>query len=177
MRATLLILTTLATTAVAQLPELAPGSRLQLELVDHQKIEGTLMSQTPDSLIIAAEGARITRIPSARIGRIKSTLGKSHGAGARKGAKIGSIVGAGFGVLLGLTVMSDDTYSSSDYGFDKSSAPAVFGLVGAAEGAIYGVGIGAIVGAQNWKTIYERPYSLSVAPAPGGVRLAFRLRP
>jgi hypothetical protein len=171
---TAMALALFTTVAGAQLPEMAAGSRLKLDLVGYQKVEGTLMSQTPDTLVIAADGARVTRLPASSVGRIKSTLGKSHGAGAKKGAKIGTIIGAGFGVLLGLAVMGDDTY---DYTFDKSAAPVAFGLVGAAEGAIYGVVIGAIVGAQNWKTIYERPYSASVAPAPGGVRLSVSLRP
>jgi hypothetical protein len=169
-----LMLTLVAGVAGAQLPEMAAGSRLKVELTTHQKFDATLMSQTGDSLVVAADGARIVKFPTSTVGRIKSTSGKSHGAGAKKGAKIGAFIGAGFGVLAGLLVMEDDGYD--DYPFDKSAAPAVFGAIGAAEGALYGVAIGAIVGAQNWKTIYERPYSVSFAPAPGAVRVAIAFR-
>jgi hypothetical protein len=168
-----LLLAMCAAMAGAQLPEMAQGSRLKLELTSRQKFDGTLMSQTADSLVVAADGARIVRFPSSSVGRIKSTTGKSHGAGAKKGAKIGAFIGGGFGLLAGLLVTEDDSYN---YEWDKSTAPVLFGAVGAAEGALYGVAIGAIVGAQNWKTIYERPYSVGLAPAPGAIRLAVTLR-
>jgi hypothetical protein len=172
-RLTVGLLSIVAMSAGAQLPALATGSRLKVEMSGYRPVEGTLMSQTSDSLVIAADGARLVGIETSKVGRIKSTLGKSHSAGARKGAKIGTFIGAGFGGLLGVAIMSDDSY---DYDFDKSQAPLIFGLVGAAEGAFYGVVIGAIAGAQDWKTIYRRPYSVSIAPAPDALRIAVSVR-
>jgi hypothetical protein len=168
MRRTMLVLTLVTASAGAQIPALAPGSRLKIEMVNAQKVEGTLMSQTPDSLVIAADGALITNVPSASIGRIKSTMGKSRGAGAKKGARIGAMIGGGAGVLFGL-VMTDENPS----GNDGAAVPLLYGIVGAAEGALYGVIIGAIAGSQNWKTVYERPYAVTLAPASGNVRLGF----
>jgi hypothetical protein len=168
MRKMMLMLTLFAAAAGAQVPALATGSRLKIELTNHRRVEGTLLSQTADSLVIAADGARITPLPSSGVGRVKSTLGKSHGAGAIKGTKIGLVVGGAFGALLGLAVMNDDSYT---YDFDKNAAPVVFGAVGAVEGAFYGVIIGAIAGAQDWKTVYERPYRVTLAPDHSGVRL------
>ena len=166
----------LAVTAGAQIPNLATGSRLKVEMPGYQKLEGTLISQTADSLVIAADGARLVGVRAADVGRIKSTMGKSHSAGAKKGAKIGTLIGAGAGVLVGIAYMSDYNETVNDPAFDNGAAPVLFGIVGAAEGALYGVIIGAIAGAQDWKTIYERPYSVSVAPVPGAVRVGLRLR-
>jgi hypothetical protein len=172
----LTMLMAFAGVASAQLPELAQGARLKLDLAGPAKLEGTLLSQTPDSLVVAADGARIVKLSSSSVGRIRSTAGKTHGAGAKKGAKIGTIVGAGFGVLVGLAFMNDGSYAYGNAGFDQSAAPLVFGVVGAAEGALYGLAIGAIVGAQNWKTIYERPYRVSASPMQGGMRLGLSVR-
>jgi hypothetical protein len=165
MRKTILMLSMFAVGAGAQVPAMAPGSRLKVEMTDRPKVEGTLMSQTPDSLVIAANGALITAVPTANVGRISSTMGRSHGAGAWKGTKIGVMVGGGLGVLAGLAVMTDNSLDNA------SEAPLFFGLLGAAEGAFYGVIIGAIAGSQDWKPVYERPYRVTLAPAPGSVRL------
>src|SRR3954466_5136400 len=111
LRMTVFLSALVATAARAQVPALASGSRLKVEMTSGQKIEGTLMSQTQDSLVIAAGGALITGLPSANVGRISSTLGKSHSAGAIKGTKIGVVIGGGLGVLLGAAVMTDSTIS------------------------------------------------------------------
>ena len=170
MRTTMMLML-LTTVAGAQLPELAPGSRLKLDLTDRRKVEGTLMSQTADSLVVAAEGAVITRLPASSVGRIQSTMGKSRGAGAKKGAKIGAIIGGSFGLVVGLAAYSDPDYRGAE-------APILWGLVGAADGALYGVVIGAIAGSQNWKTVYERPFDVSVARPPlgGGLRFGLSVR-
>src|SRR3954470_17137988 len=110
MHKTIMMLSLFAAGAGAQVPALAAGSRLKVEMSDRPKVEGTLMSQTPDSLVIAANGALITSVPSANIGRISSTMGRSHSAGAWKGTKIGVMVGGGLGVVAGLAVMSDDSW-------------------------------------------------------------------
>lgn len=175
-RVTMAMLSMLAMTASAQVPALATGSRLRVEMPGYRRLEGTLISQSADSLVIAADGARLVGVSTASVARIKSTMGKSHGAGAKKGAKIGTLIGAGAGVLVGVVYMNDNTQEFNDPGFDNGAAPVVFGIVGAAEGALYGVLIGAIVGAQDWRTIYERPYRVSLAPAPGGIRMSVSLR-
>lgn len=144
-----------ASLASGQVPQLAPGAHLKVDRLDGPRIEGTLMSQSNDTLTIAAEGAVITPVAAAAVGRIKASAGKSHGAGAKKGAKIGAVIGGGFGLLTGLL------YDNADIGFNGSQAPILFGVVGAAEGAIYGVLIGAIVRAQKWTTVYERPYGVT----------------
>jgi hypothetical protein len=159
-----------AADGAAQVPALAPGSRLSIEMTDRPRVEGTLMSQTSDSLVIAANGALITSVPSAKVGRISSTMGRSHSAGAKKGALIGTMIGAGVGVVVGIAAPDDSGFNS-----ETSEAPVFYGLVGAAEGALYGVIIGAIAGSQDWRTVYERPYRVTLAPTPASIRLGLSL--
>jgi hypothetical protein len=169
------VLFALASTATAQLPPLATGARLKIDGASRQRLEGTLMAQSPDSLTIAAAGAVITSVPASAVGRIQASQGKSRGAGAKKGAKIGAIIGGGLGVLVGAAFMNETRTTSSEFG-DGASAPLAFGLVGAAEGALYGLIIGAIAGAEKWTTVYERPVRFGVLQAGNRPALGFSLR-
>jgi hypothetical protein len=157
MRKTILTLSLFAVSAGAQVPTLMAGSRLRVQTAGAGRIEGTLMSQTPDTLTIAQSGAVQRKIPSGVVGRIQASQGKSHGAGAIKGGKIGAIVGGGLGLLVGLAISADG--SCTGEGCD--AAPITVGLVQAAAGAIWGLAIGGIVGAEKWTTVY----------APGRVAL------
>lgn len=155
MRFCIAVLVCVASVAEGQVAELLPGSRLRVQSsAIPRRVEGTLMSHEGSSLIIAASGALRTNVPISSITQVRVSQGKSHGAGAVKGMKVGAIVGS----VVGLLVVAS-------YGNGGASANPVGDLVGFATtmalgGAMYGLPIGAIVGAERWTTVYQPPLKL-----------------
>lgn len=87
-RALLLIFLGVPLAGGAQVPTIIPGARVRVETRQTDKrLEGTLMSQTADSLTIASVGAIRTVVPSGSITTIRVSQGKSHGAGAIRGSR------------------------------------------------------------------------------------------
>jgi len=132
----------------AQLPTLSGGTRVKLWLgPDQPKIQGTVFSQTADTLRVASDGA-VRVVPISMIGGVEVGGGRSHSAGAARGAKVGAVIVGGVGVLLCTTA-----YES----FDGETHPSdIVAIVGAAAltGAFYGAIIGGIIGAEGWTPVY-----------------------
>ena len=153
MRFFIAMLVCLASVAEAQITELLPGSRLRLQsAIIPKQMDGTLMAHEGANLIIASSGALRTAVPHASIKQIRVSMGKSHGAGAIRGAKLGASIAGTLGLVLGWSAVSAGTF--------KSSLVIPFASQMAAGGAIWGLGIGAAIGAEKWKTVYQAPLQL-----------------
>jgi hypothetical protein len=142
-------------------PPLVIGARVRVEPRYLKVIEGTLMSQTQDSLVIASVGAVRTVVSSYSVVRIKASQGKSHGAGAIKGLKIGASIGAVSGFLIGIAYAGYDNTPKEELVASATAAYAV-------SGGVWGLAIGGIVGAEKWTTVYELPMRLAAGTAPSG---------
>jgi hypothetical protein len=153
----------------AQLPTLLPGSRVRVEADPQSKIQGTVMSQTRDSIVVAASGAVHTTLPSGDVSLVKVSLGKSHMTGAIKGAKIGAVVLGGLGALFGYALGDLENYDAADY--------AAVAAGSAFYGALWGAGIGSLIGAEKWKTVYRRDVlGVQAAPARSGIGINLSIR-
>lgn len=165
-RALLFLLLGVGPAATAQMPTLVQGGRLRVEAPGHRKeIEGTLLSQTADSLTIAALGAVRTTVASASVWRIKESRGKSHGMGAVRGLKIGSAFGAVGGLVVGPVLVSDTGSFARDYSTNMIGLAASSAITG----AMFGLVIGAVAGAEKWTTVYSRPTRIGFSRARNGV--------
>jgi len=147
----------------AQVPMISEGTRVRVERPATKKVDGILMSQTADSMQIAAPQA--TMIASESISRIRESAGRSHARGAAKGAKIGAVVvGGGFAlIVIGAYVSSSDANKSG-----LGEWLAIGAIIGGVEGAVLGGLIGALAGAERWRTIYSSPVRLTIRPPASG---------
>ena len=154
----LAILVTCAGMLPAQASQLLPGSRVRLESQDFgRRIEGTVMSHQGDSVIVASAGSMRTAVSHSSITRARASTGKSRSAGAVKGAKIGAMLGGGVGLAMALL------FASGDYPLLNGDDVVPFTLMYATSGAMWGLGIGAVVGAEKWTTVYSKPQPVGVA--------------
>jgi hypothetical protein len=149
--------------ARAQLPDVAPGARVRLDIGrSGTKIEGTVTSQTSDSISVAT-GSAIWALPTASITRVRVSGGKSQLRGAVRGMKIGALVlGGGFGALVAVAALG------SGEGASAIPLVALFGGIAAAEGAIIGGLIGGIVGSERWTNVYPNNVGVILRPAGDG---------
>ena len=123
------------------------------------------MSQTADSVTVAAFGAVRTAVPVASIARIQVSAGNSRVKGALRGIKIGGIAG----IALGFQVDADDR-AKGDTALGASLA------AGVVTGALFGALIGAAYGAEKWTTIYSSSMRIGVGRARNGTpTMGFRL--
>jgi hypothetical protein len=159
-RHVLSILLLLPAAGEAQVPSLIPGSRVRVESRAFRKeLEGTVMAQTADSVTIASVGAVKTVLAHSSIYRVRVSEGKSHGAGAVKGAKIGAGIGGVLGLALGFAAAEIE-------GNQALVLPVT--MLYASSGALWGLGIGGIVGAEKWTTVHASPLRLAVGRAQSG---------
>lgn len=119
----------------------APGTRVRVSApgVLAPGFTGTVLEQGADTLRVTGEGGIPVAIPVARITTLEQGAGRGRARGAWVGAGIGALIGGGaFGLLASID-------SKSDMG------EAV--LQGAGGGAFWGLVIGALVGADDWKAV------------------------
>ena len=148
MRHAALLLCVIPSVAFAQVPSMVVGARLRVDQVAATRVEGTLMAQTSDSLTMASVGALRTLIPSANVMKIQVSEGKKASAGFFKGAKVGAVIGVATGLLLAAAVNDVD---GSTEGVGGMVAYMTFST------AVWGGGIGALIGAEKWTTVYRSP--------------------
>jgi hypothetical protein len=148
------LLLLVASTAGAQIPALVAGKRIRVEMQEMRqptmRYAGTFLSQGQDSLFLGYRGESVA-FGSASITRVSLSAGKSHGAGAWRGLKVGAIAGSALSCAIFCT-------AAITGGKSNSVAP-LMGFVagGAITGAAYGVVIGAIIGREMWTPVYDRP--------------------
>ncbi len=145
-----------ATPMQAQLPVLSGGTHVKLWLgPDQPKIEGTVFSQTADTLRVTSDGV-VRVVPISMVGGVEVGGGRSHTAGAVHAAKVGAIIVGGAGAVI---------FGSSYATYDGEKHPGdlvAFVAASAFTGAFYGAIIGAIVGSEAWTPVYPARVALSV---------------
>jgi hypothetical protein len=151
------------------LSEVAPGARVRIRApgVVAGRYVGTVLSRTPDTLVVAGSSASSVRVPLSSLTSVEVSRGSSRARGAGKGALWGGGIGLGVGFLAAAAGSSDDYDGGSD---GELVASGLFG------GVVWGVIIGAIVGSERWDR-YDLPTrtSLVVPFAPGRRTLGIRI--
>ena len=129
-----------------------PGHRVRVELRDGLSLTGRVHALTADSVWLRVEGAMsLAAVPRDSLVAFRSSLGRSHGAGARRGARIGALVGGGLGLLVfGAGVAADATGHCGDCFFPASLITGVYGAGLLVVGTTSGLAVGALVGRERW---------------------------
>ena len=148
----------------AQIPTLSGGTRVRLWTRGAgAAISGRVFSQTGDTIRIASNEV-VHTVPTASIARIDVGSGRSRGAGAIRGARIGALSLGGFCLVVcgGAYLADTDHNNFGDF--------VVFVGAFAYSGAFYGAIIGAIAGTERYATAYPDRVALRIAPVTGGKR-------
>lgn len=123
--------------------ELHPGARVRIDApgIVADGYTGTVLTRTADTLTVGDPRSAPMTLPITRITSLEISRGKSRSAGALRGI----LIGAPIGLAIGLVSTADGTTCTS---CDESAASvvALFTL----SGAVWGAGIGAIVGRERW---------------------------
>lgn len=147
----------LALPLAAQSSELQPGARVRVEApgIVAGTFEGTIVQRLTDTLVIGASNASAIHIPMSRISSLEISRGKSRSDGALAGMKWGVPIMAATGAAFGIAAVNSDNCRTCEpfSGGEAVAATAVFALVG----AIYGAGIGALIGREHWETFDLAP--------------------
>ena len=151
-----------ARSAGAQLAEAQPGSRVRIQApgIVAGRYVGTVLSRSPDTLVLGSTNAAPVQVPISRITSAEVSRGSSRGLGAVQGLKWGIPIGLALGVIAAAGSDNPDNVYCS--GFDNcGQSDAAFrtrvitaGVVG---GAIWGAAIGALVGRERWERFDVAP--------------------
>jgi hypothetical protein len=128
-------------TVRAQLPTLQPGLRVRVDARPalDRRIVGTLMSQTTDTVTLAASATSWHRVPVADVARLDVHMGPSRWRGVARGLVIGTAI-IGGGAMVGSWMATDNDF--------------VFPI--AATGAGIGALTGFFIGADKWRRVFSR---------------------
>jgi hypothetical protein len=147
----LLALSTLAAPAGAQMTELQPGARVRVQApgIVAGRYVGTVLTRTADTVELGAPGAAPIKVPLARVTSVEVSRGSSRSLGALRGLAWGAPIGLVFGVVTAAGTDGDP------YCFDTCSTSSSYkaGIIAARTlaGALWGAGIGALVGRERWE--------------------------
>ena len=135
----------------AQMTELQPGARVRIQApgIVAGRYVGTVLTRGADSVEVGAPGTAPIRIAFTRITSIEVSRGSSRTLGAIRGMEWGVPIGLVIGVVAAAGT-DDDPYC-----FDSCSTSGSYkaGLIAGSTlaGALWGAGIGAIVGRERWE--------------------------
>jgi hypothetical protein len=132
--------------AMAQIPTMDVGTLVRVRHGVSQRVEGKVQGHTPDTLtVVSWKGDHA--LPVASIWRVDVANGRSRGAGARRGVKIGSFAGAGVSLCWVGAWLTQPT---------RNDLPILGGMVATSMlmGVLYGSVIGTMTGATRWETAY-----------------------
>jgi hypothetical protein len=131
----------------AQLTEAQPGARVRLEApgILAGTYEGTILTRSGDTLRVGGPNSAPVTVPIDRLTSFELSRGSSRLLGAERGTYWGSAVG----LVLGLAVLPFG--SCSNCGHTSAGEQAGFVFYMTMSGALYGAGIGAIVGRERWE--------------------------
>jgi hypothetical protein len=142
------------------------------EAVGSMDLRGTLVAFRGDSIQVLENGGSVTVIPVSRVQSIKVSEGRDRWAGA----KIGAIVGAGFGLLMSASPPECENGRGYDCRRDGSTPnTSQWLLLNVGDGMWMGGMIGAIVGTERWRPVIGMRPAVP-ASSPGtkfGLRLSF----
>ena len=143
----------------AQLPEAQPGARVRLEApgIVAGRYVGTVLTRSGDTLRVGGPNSQPLTVPIDRVVAFEVSRGTSRSLGAQRGAVWGSAVGLVF-ALVTIPSLRDCEYC----GTYTSGEQATFALSMTFSGALWGAGIGALIGRERWDR-----YDLAPRPITG----------
>jgi hypothetical protein len=153
-----------------------PGARVRIQApgIVAGRYVGTVLTRGADTVELGAPGTAPIKVPFSRITSIEVSRGSSRALGAVRGVAWGAPIGLVIGVVAAAGT-DDDPYC-----FDTCSTSGSYkaGIVAASTlgGALWGAGIGAIVGRERWERFDISPrssFDLRNGRANLGVALAF----
>ena len=168
----ILLVAAAARPATAQLTEVQPGARVRVAApgLVAGKYEGTVLARTSDTLVLGSTSTAPVRIAIARLTSLEISRGSSRSDGALRGMLWGVPIMTALGVAVAVSAQNCRTCAPVT---DRE----MVGVVGffAASGALYGAGIGALIGRERWESFQLTP-STAYDLRQGRLDLAFKLR-
>lgn len=136
--------------SVLHAQEPLPGARVRLDAPGYVASEyvGTVLAHTGDTIrVVNGDGGAQLVIPMSRIRSLEISRGKSHTEGAITGMKWTVPIMATFGAVVAATARcgNDPDCREPTFG-DRVGFTGFFAL----SGAMWGAGIGAIIGREHW---------------------------
>jgi len=132
-----------------------------------KRIEGMVLETTESALLIGVNDRVPLKVSRQAITQLEVSLGQHRQV--LKGAIIGAGIGVALFALTGASYQGDEPNTSGDW--------AHFIGVGLAGGAIWGVGIGALVKGDRWSPVPLEHVHVSLGPTRGhGVGASVSLR-
>lgn len=165
MRAIAIVALLAATTLAAQ----EPGTRIRLAPTDGAAQIGVLVALDRDSVRIRDMAGTDLRYARADLRLLERSLGHHRNVG--RAAVRGGIIGAGGGFLLGVLASAED---------DAFCGGGSCVAAGTGAGAVWGLAIGAAIGAlvrtEQWEPIQSAPVEPLVRPVARRTGIGVRLR-
>ncbi len=155
----LVALTTTAAPACAQFTEIQPGARVRISApgIVAGRYVGTVLTRSADTVELGAPGTAPIKVPFARLTSVEVSRGSSRMLGAGRGV----MWGAPIGLIIGVVAASGT--DGDPYCYDSCSTSGSYkaGIVAASTvaGALWGAGIGAIVGRERWERFELTPHT------------------
>jgi hypothetical protein len=151
--------------ARAQTVEVLPGARVRVTVSGAlgTRIDGTVLSRTTDSIVVATPQGVQYRIATGSISEFAVSRGKTHSAGAKRGAIWTAAI---TGPLLVIGAASDPTIDGGEKVGLVLSGTAIYAGIGAL--------IGAVIGAEGWLSLPVQS-TPSIAVSGNGFRIGGRL--
>jgi hypothetical protein len=109
---------------------------------------------------------------SAALSELNVSRGKSHSAGALRGAMWGAGLGLGVGLMFA-AVPNSERHSQSGYGLGPPTAEEGI-LLGCGGGLVIGLSLGGLAGTERWDSV-RIPASIAVVPVGRRLGLRFAL--
>lgn len=174
----LAVVPAIALPARAQLTEIQPGVRVRIEApgIVAGRYVGTVLTRTADTLVIGAPNATPVKVPIDHLTVMEVSRGSSRSLGAMRGLAWGVPIGLAFGVIAAASTTSADYVYCVDCSSVSNSYKAGLIAEGALGGAIWGAGIGALVGRERWDRFNVTPrtsFDVRQGRASLGFALAF----
>jgi hypothetical protein len=137
--------------SVQPMGELHPGARVRLDApgVVSDKFTGTILSSSADTFTVANPSTVAVTVPIAKVTSLQVSRGKSRSAGAVRGL----MWGVPIGLVLGIPFSS----GGQKQGCTTCDSPGVIIASTTLAGAVWGAGIGAIIGREKWVPLQLRP--------------------